>query len=287
MQLLDGKKISKELRQALKGQVADFTATYGRAPRLDVILVGGDPASQIYVRNKERGCQKVGLSSQSHLLDESTTEAQLLQLIQELNANDAVDGILVQLPLPQHLDSAVMLAAIDPTKDVDGFHAINLGRLVSGLPGLVPCTPLGCIRMLETTGVPISGANAVVVGRSTIVGKPMAHLLLQQHATVTVCHSRTRNLPELVRTADIVVAAVGVPEMIQGDWIAPGAIVIDVGINRMPDGKIVGDVAFESAAKNAAWITPVPGGVGPMTIACLLENTLTAARQREATRQAP
>lgn len=281
MELLDGKSIAKEIRSRVKTQVTDFINQTGRAPRLDVILVGEDPASQIYVRNKKRGCKRTGMLSEEHLLPSDASESALLELVNTLNNDNAVDGILVQLPVPKQIDSAKVLAAIHPDKDVDGFHAVNLGNLVAGQPRLVPCTPLGCMRMLEKTGVSLSGLNAVVVGRSTIVGKPMAHLLLAENATVTICHSRTKNLEEVVAGADVVVAAVGVPEMVKGNWIKPGAIVVDVGINRLEDGRIVGDVEFDEASKKASWITPVPGGVGPMTIACLLENTLTAAKIHE------
>jgi methylenetetrahydrofolate dehydrogenase (NADP+)/methenyltetrahydrofolate cyclohydrolase len=254
---------------------------------LAVILVGEDPASQVYVRNKAKQTVEVGMASFEHRLSADTPEAALLALITTLNADPAVDGILVQLPLPPQIDPARVIAAIDPAKDVDGFHPLNMGRLASGLPGVVPCTPYGCLLLLRESGIDLAGCNAVVVGRSNIVGKPMALLLLAENCTVTIAHSRTRDLPALCRTADILVAAIGRPHFIAGDWIKPGAVVIDVGINRISDGsaqdgrtRLVGDVDYEAARRNAAAITPVPGGVGPMTIACLLRNTLVAAALR-------
>jgi len=280
MKLLDGKEISAALKAEVERAAAVFLERAGRKPSLHVVLVGEDPASQIYVRNKKRACQKAGLESVEHALDASTSQAELLALVARLNGDDAVDGILVQLPLPPGIDEGAVIAAIDPAKDADGFHPISMGNLVAGRPGLAPCTPLGCMRMIDHTGEDLSGMEAVVVGRSNIVGKPMAHLLLRRHATVTICHSRTRDLAAAVGRADLVVAAVGVPGMVKGAWIKPGAIVIDVGINRLPSGAVVGDVEFGAAAERAAWITPVPGGVGPMTIACLLENTVTAATAR-------
>jgi len=262
-------------------------ADAGVSPGLAVVIVGDDPASRLYVRNKGLRAQEAGLASFTHALDADTDQATLDNLIAQLNADPAVHGILVQLPLPSHLDAASVLAAIDPAKDVDGFHVINAGRLAVGQPGLVPCTPLGCLMLLKAELGSLSGAEAVIVGRSNIVGKPMAQLLLGADCTVTVAHSRTRDLPEVCRRADILVAAVGRPEMVRGDWIKPGATVIDVGINRVAhrdpalaaQGKtsVVGDVAFDEAVDVAGAITPVPGGVGPMTIACLLANTYTAA----------
>ncbi len=274
--LIDGKAHAA----ALRARVADGVARLGRAPGLAVVLVGEDPASSVYVRAKGKACVEVGMASFEHRLPADTTQAALLALVRQLNADPAVDGILVQLPLPAHIDTDAVIATIDPNKDVDGFHPVNAGRLASGLPGFVPCTPLGCLMLLQDTLGDLSGLDAVVVGRSNIVGKPMAQLLLGTNATVTVAHSKSRDLPALCRRADIVVAAVGRPEMIRGDWVKPGATVIDVGINRV-DGKLVGDVAFDEVAAHAAHITPVPGGVGPMTIACLLQNTLTSAERRQ------
>ena len=262
-------------------------ARHGLTPGLAVVIVGEDPASQIYVRNKGEQTLAAGMRSDTHKLPDTTTEAELLALVEDLNADPGIHGILVQMPLPAQIDSAAVLAAIDPDKDVDGFHVINVGRLSAGLPGLVPCTPLGCLMMLKDLLGDLSGLRAVVVGRSNIVGKPMAQLLLAESCTVTIAHSRTRDLPAVCREADILVAAVGRAEMVKGDWIKPGATVIDVGINRLPsrdpekaaEGKtrVVGDVSFDEAVKVAGAITPVPGGVGPMTIACLLMNTYTAA----------
>ncbi len=247
-------------------------------PGLDVVLVGDDPASLVYTRNKEKMSNEVGMRGRLHTLPAGASEAEVIALVASLSADPAVDGILVQLPLPRHLNEQRVLDAIDPMKDVDGLLPRNAGLLALGRPGLVPCTPRGAMRLLAETGTPLAGARAVVVGRSILVGKPMAQLLLAQHATVTIAHSRTRDLAAVCREADVLVAAVGKPRMIQGDWVKEGATVIDVGINRTPEGKLVGDVDTEAAAERAAWITPVPGGVGPMTIACLLENTLIAAR---------
>jgi methylenetetrahydrofolate dehydrogenase (NADP+)/methenyltetrahydrofolate cyclohydrolase len=277
--LLDGKTISAALRAEVKEGVSAFVREHGRAPGLEVVLVGEDPASQVYTRNKEKAAKDVGIRGVLHTLPKETTEAELLALLDRLNRDGAVDGILVQLPLPKHIDEKKVLDAIDPAKDVDGFHPVNVGLLASGRPALVPCTPRGCMKMLATTGVKLEGLRAVVVGRSNIVGKPMAQLLLAESCTVTVAHSRTKDLPALCREADVLVAAVGRAEMVRGDWVKPGAIVLDVGINRV-DGKLVGDVALEEARAKAAFVTPVPGGVGPMTIACLLENTLVAAKRR-------
>ena len=279
-QIIDGKAISQKVRDEVKANVAAFVARHGRAPGLDVVLVGENAASLSYTRNKEKMAKEAGMNGKLHKLPAETSEADLLALIATLNADEAVDGILVQLPLPKQIREERVLDAIDPHKDVDGFHPVNAGLLMSGRPSLVPCTPRGCMRLLAECGASLKGARAVVVGRSNIVGKPMAHLLLAEHATVTIAHSRTRDLPALCREADILIAAVGKARMIQGDWVKPGAIVIDVGINRTDDGKLVGDVDTEAAKERAAWITPVPGGVGPMTIACLLENTLVAAERR-------
>ena len=279
-QIIDGKAISQKVRDEVKANVAAFVARHGRAPGLDVVLVGENAASLSYTKNKEKMAKEAGMNGKLHKLPAETSEADLLALIATLNADAAVDGILVQLPLPKQIREERVLDAIDPQKDVDGFHPVNAGLLMSGRPSLVPCTPRGCMRLLAECGASLKGARAVVVGRSNIVGKPMAHLLLAEHATVTIAHSRTRDLPALCREADILIAAVGKARMIQGDWVKPGAIVIDVGINRTDDGKLVGDVDTEAAKERAAWITPVPGGVGPMTIACLLENTLVAAERR-------
>ncbi len=274
--LIDGKAHAK----ALRDRIGHTVAKLARTPGLAVVLVGEDPASAVYVRAKGKACHEAGMASYEHRLPADTSQATLLTLVQQLNADPAVDGILVQLPLPPQIDTDAVIAAIDPDKDVDGFHPVNAGRLASGLPGFVPCTPLGCLMLLQDTLGDLSGLDAVVVGRSNIVGKPMAQLLLGANATVTIAHSKSRDLPALCRRADIVVAAVGRPEMIRGGWIKPGATVIDVGINRV-DGKLVGDVAFDEVAAHAAHITPVPGGVGPMTIACLLQNTLTSAERRQ------
>lgn len=283
MSTINGKDLAAVVSGEVMVKAQRFLDEVGRKPALHVVLVGEDPASRIYVRNKKRACKRAGIDSIQHLLPASTTQAELLELIARLNGDEQVDGILVQLPLPEQIDENTIIEAVDPAKDADGFHPVNLGRLVAGRAGLVPCTPLGCMRMIKETGVSLAGKNAVVVGRSTIVGKPVAHLLLGEHATVTVCHSRTRDLAGVVSVADVLIAAVGRPEMIKGKWIKKGAVVIDVGINRLDEGKLVGDVEFEEAAQRAAWITPVPGGVGPMTIACLLENTLTAAFARNET----
>lgn len=283
--IIDGKTFAAELRTRIAEAVAGFSAKTGRKPGLAVVLVGEDPASQVYVRSKGKMTVEVGMASIEHKLDASTSQADLLALVARLNADPAVDGILVQLPLPEHVDEAAVIAAIDPDKDVDGFHVVNAGRLAVGAEGFVPCTPLGCLMMLKDRLGKLSGLNAVVIGRSNIVGKPMAQLLLQESCTVTIAHSRTRDLPAVARAADILVAAVGRPEMVRGDWIKPGATVIDVGINRIDTGdgktRLVGDVAFDEAAAVAGAITPVPGGVGPMTIAVLLRNTLVAAHRRE------
>ncbi len=245
-----------------------------------MVLVGDDPASSVYVRNKDRAAASVGIAARTIRLPADTAQAALLAQVAALNADPAVDGILVQLPLPRHLDPRAVIAAIHPAKDVDGLHPVNAGRLADGDPGLVPCTPLGVMKLLEAAGVALSGARALVLGRSNLVGRPVAALLLHADATVTVAHSRTRDLPEECRRADVLVAAVGRPEFVRGDWLRPGAVVIDVGINRQDDGTLVGDVAFDEARQVASAITPVPGGVGPMTIACLLENTVEAALRR-------
>ena len=285
--LIDGKAFAAGLVERVAAASARLEAAHGVKAGLAVVIVGEDPASQIYVRNKGETTLRAGMRSDTHRLPADTGQDELLAMIAALNADRGIHGILVQLPLPGHIDAAAVLGAIDPDKDVDGFHVVNAGRLAVGLPGLVPCTPLGCLMLLKHELGDLSGLNAVIVGRSNIVGKPMAQLLLGESCTVTIAHSRTRDLPALCRTADILVAAVGRAEMIRGDWIRPGATVIDVGINRVPSrdpmkaaqGKtrVVGDVAFDEAAAVAGRITPVPGGVGPMTIACLLANTYTAA----------
>jgi methylenetetrahydrofolate dehydrogenase (NADP+)/methenyltetrahydrofolate cyclohydrolase len=283
--IIDGKAFAEGLRRRIGTEVAALKARHGWVPGLAVVLVGEDPASRIYVRNKGKQTEEAGMRSFEHKLPAETSQAELLALVNRLNADPAVNGILVQLPLPRQIDPQAIIDAIDPAKDVDGFHVVNAGRLATGGKALVPCTPLGCLMLLKDRLGDLSGKRAVVVGRSNIVGKPMAALLLGESCTVTIAHSRTRDLPGECRRADILVAAVGKAEMIRGDWVGEGATVIDVGINRVegPDGKarIVGDVAFAEALSRAAGITPVPGGIGPMTIACLLQNTLTAAaRQR-------
>ncbi|MBW2733475.1 MAG: bifunctional methylenetetrahydrofolate dehydrogenase/methenyltetrahydrofolate cyclohydrolase FolD [Deltaproteobacteria bacterium] len=275
-ELMDGKALAKEVKRALKQEVAQLIEQ-GVTPGLAVVLVGEDPASAVYVRSKTRTCKRLGLAHFDHVLPAETGQAQLMALVDELNADTRVHGILVQLPLPNTIDEATVLERIDPRKDVDGFHPENLGRLMIGEPRFVPCTPAGVMRLLDAGNVDYVGKHAVVVGRSRIVGKPVAQLLLARHCTVTMAHSRTRDLDEVVRSADIVVAAVGRAELVKGDWIKPGAAVVDVGINRVGE-KLVGDVAFEAAAERAALITPVPGGVGPMTIAMLMENTVSAAK---------
>lgn len=282
--LIDGRAAAEALRQRLAITADFFRATTGRPAGLATVLVGEDPASGVYVRSKGKATREAGMQSFSHHLPLDTREADLLALVEQLNRDDHVDGILVQLPLPEQIDAARVIDAIDPAKDVDGFHVVNAGRLAVGADALVPCTPLGCLHLLKGHLGDLSGAEAVVIGRSNIVGKPMAMLLLAESATVTIAHSRTRDLPALCRRADILVAAVGRPEMVRGDWVKPGATVIDVGINRVPadEGKtrLVGDVAFDEAREVAGAITPVPGGVGPMTIAMLLRNTLVAAHRR-------
>ena len=279
--IIDGKAFAAELRGRVATAVSHLESSYGLIPGLAVVLVGEDPASEVYVRNKGKQTVEVGMASFEHRLSDQTTERELLVLIDQLNSDPTVHGILVQLPLPAQINTHAVINAIDPDKDVDGFHLINVGRLTTGESGLVPCTPLGCMMLLRAYAGDLSGQNAVIVGRSNIVGKPMAALLLAAHCTVTVAHSRTKDLTDACRQADILIAAVGRAEMIQGDWIKPGATIIDVGINRI-DGengkkRLVGDVEFASASAVAGAITPVPGGVGPMTIACLLRNTVQAA----------
>ncbi len=278
--IIDGKAFAAGLRARIADGVTAFRAQAGRAPGLAVVLVGEDPASNVYVRSKGKATREAGMESIEHRLPADVPAEDLLALVATLNADPTIDGILVQLPLPKHIDEQGVIAAIDPDKDVDGFHPINAGRLATGLPGFVPCTPLGCVMLLKSVLPSLSGLEAVVVGRSNIVGKPMAQLLLRESCTVTIVHSRTKDVPAHIRRADIVVAAVGIPQMIEGDWLKPGATVIDVGINRTDSG-LVGDVDFASAVDIAGAITPVPGGVGPMTIACLLRNTLVSAGRRE------
>lgn len=278
-QIIDGKAIAKEIRARIKEETADLK-NCDVTPGLAVVLVGDDPASRVYVTMKEKACAEAGIFSDEHKLPAETSEEQLLELVAQLNADERIDGILVQLPLPDHIDESKVLEAISPKKDVDGFHPYNVGRLATGNPLFKPCTPYGVMKMLEHTGVDLTGADVVVVGRSNIVGKPVALMCLAQHATVTICHSRTRDLAQRVKAADVVIAAVGRPEMIKGEWIKPGATVIDVGINRVGEKKLVGDVEFAAASEKAAAITPVPGGVGPMTIAMLLQNTLESAKRR-------
>ena len=281
---IDGKAFAAALRGRIADAVPGFVASQGRAPGLAVVLVGADPASEVYVRSKGRATREAGMASFEHRLPAETTTAELIELIEALDEDEAVDGILVQLPLPPRMNEAAVIAAINAAKDVDGFHVVNAGRLAVGEDGLVPCTPLGCLMLLKDRLGDLSGLEAVVIGRSNIVGKPMAQLLLKENCTVTIAHSRTRDLPAIVRRADIVVAGVGRPEMVKGDWLKPGAVVIDVGINRVDAGegktRLVGDVDYESAAAVAKAVTPVPGGVGPMTIAVLLRNTLVAAHAR-------
>lgn len=288
-QIIDGKAFAAGLRERVAAEVAALRAEKGLHPGLAVVLVGEDAASQVYVRNKGEQTEAAGMKSVTHRLPEATSQEELLALVAELNADPTIHGILVQFPVPAHISQAAVVAAISPDKDVDGLHVINAGRLASGLPALTPCTPLGCMMLLHDALGDLTGKRAVVIGRSNLVGKPIAQLLLQADCTVTIAHSRTEDLPAVCREADILVAAVGRAEMVKGDWIKPGAAVIDVGMNRIPHrdpeaaaaGKtrLVGDVAFEEAMEVAGWVTPVPGGVGPMTVACLLQNTLTACKR--------
>jgi methylenetetrahydrofolate dehydrogenase (NADP+)/methenyltetrahydrofolate cyclohydrolase len=292
--ILDGKKLAESVRAEVAAGVSAFVAKHGRPPGLEVVLVGDDPASQVYTRNKEKASNEVGIRGKLHTLPGATTEADLLALLDRLNRDETVDGILVQLPLPSQIREQKVLDAVRADKDVDGFHPVNAGLLASGRPSLVPCTPRGSMKLLALAGADFKGARAVVVGRSNIVGKPMAQLLLAAHATVTIAHSRTKDLAAVCREADVLVVAVGKAELVRGDWVKPGAVVIDVGMNRvdLPEGhpsgkktKLVGDVAYDEVKERASAITPVPGGVGPMTIACLLENTLLAAKQRLAPKE--
>lgn len=279
MKILDGKAVSLKVKESVKVR-AEELKKFGVEPTLAVILVGEDKASQTYVRAKEKACNEYGIKSVAHRLSENTTQAELLALINVLNLDDSIHGILVQLPLPKHIDTNTVLATIDPAKDVDGFHAVNVGKLVSGLDGFVPCTPLGVMEILKEYDIDVTGLNAVVIGRSNIVGKPMANLLLNASATVTVTHSKTKNLKEICKNADLIVAAIGKPFFLKADMVKDGAVVVDVGINRLDDGRLVGDVDFEEVAPKCSYITPVPGGVGPMTIAMLLNNTILAAQAK-------
>lgn len=279
MQLIDGKTISAKVKEEVKNEAAQLTEK-GVVPCLAVILVGDDKASQTYVNSKEKACKACGIRSLKYTLETNTSESALIDLIQSLNENDEVDGILVQLPLPKHIDENKILEKISCEKDVDGFHAVNVGRLVSGLDGFVPCTPCGIMRLFKEYGIEVSGKNAVVIGRSNIVGKPMANLLLNANATVTVTHSKTQNLAKITKDADIIVVAIGKPNFLKADMVKNSTVVIDVGINRLENNKLVGDVDFENVANKCSFITPVPGGVGPMTIAMLLKNTIKSAKNR-------
>ncbi len=277
-QVIDGKALSEHMKAGLATEVKAL-AEQGVIPGLTVILVGEDPASQVYVRNKAASCEKIGMRSEVIRLPEQTTEDELLRELERLNHDSRVHGILVQLPLPSHISEEKVLLAIDPTKDVDGFHPVNVGQMVVGADSFLPCTPAGCIALIKQTGMAIAGKHAVVIGRSNIVGKPVAMLLLREHATVTICHSKTANIEAITRQADIVIAAVGRANMVKQSWIKPGAVVIDVGINRLESGKLAGDVDFQDVSETAGYITPVPGGVGPMTITMLLQNTLRSAKR--------
>ena len=277
--IIDGKKISAEVKEEVRIKVAALKEK-GVSVGLAVVLVGEDPASKVYVNNKKKACEALGIESFEYLLSENTTQEELLELVEKLNSDERVDGILVQLPLPRHLDEKAVIAAISPNKDVDAFHAVNVGKIMSGDYTFAPCTPAGIIELIERSGISLEGKNCVVIGRSNIVGKPMSMLLLHKNATVTICHSRTKNLADVVRGADVVVAAVGKAKFVTADMIKEGAVVIDVGINRMDDGKLCGDVDFDTVAPKCSYITPVPGGVGPMTIAVLMQNTLKAAEAK-------
>ncbi len=278
-QLIDGKALALRIRERIAKDVVDLHARSGIRPGLATFLVGEDPASAVYVRNKQKACDAAGILIDDHKLPASTSQGELLALIHKANEDSRIHGILVQLPLPKQIDSAAILQAVSSKKDADGFHPFNMGQLVQGQPTFVPCTPHGVIKMIESTGVPIEGKRAVIVGRSNIVGKPAALLLMHRNATVTVCHSRTRDLGEVCRSAEILVVAIGRPKFVTGDMVGPGAVVIDVGVNRLQDGTLTGDVDFGPAREKAAWISPVPGGVGPMTIAMLLDNTLGSAKR--------
>lgn len=283
-QVIDGKAIAAKLRESIKRHVDVLVSDHKVMPALAVILVGEDPASMIYVDKKEKAARKAGIRSIVHRLPKKTSQDELVRLVMQLNKDKKINGILVQMPLPKQIDAATVLKNIDPAKDVDGLHVENLGRLMAGLPGLVPCTPLGCLALIKTVEPNLTGLHAVVIGRSQLVGKPVAQLLLKENCTVTLCHSRTRDVAQVARQADIIIAAAGQAGLVKADFVKPGAIVIDVGINRMADGRITGDVDYASVSKIAGYITPVPGGVGPMTVACLLGNTVVAAcRQNELT----
>ena len=278
--IIDGKAIAAYIKENAAKDAAKLTETIGRKPCLAVIIVGEDPASKVYVNNKKKACEACGITSLEYALPEETTEEELLALIGRLNGDGAVDGVLCQLPLPKHIDAEKVIEAIDPAKDVDGFHPVNVGKMVTGGESLLPCTPAGLIEMLKYEKIPVEGKNCVVIGRSNIVGKPAAILMQRENATVTVCHSKTRNLKEIVSGADIVVASVGKPHFLTADMVKPGAVVLDVGINRLPDKTLVGDAEFAEVAEVAGYITPVPGGVGPMTVAMLMKNTVEACRRR-------
>lgn len=282
--IIDGKALALKLREEIAREAADLK-DQGIVPGLAVVLVGTNPASQIYVKNKRSACEKVGIASFDYDLPENVAETDLINLITGLNSDPKIHGILVQLPLPSHINDRHALESIDPAKDIDGFHPINIGRLTIGEPCIRACTPAGCMYLIDSTGIDLIGKNAVVVGRSNVVGKPTALMLLERNATVTICHSHTRDLAAEVARADVLIAAAGRAQLIQGEWIKPGAIVVDVGINRLADGRLVGDVEFEAAKKHASFITPVPGGVGPMTIAMLLKNTLTAAKNQKSSKK--
>ena len=276
--ILDGKAVSQRLKNALKDETEKFVEKYGIKPGLAVVIVGDDPASRVYVNSKKKACAEIGYYSEEHALPESTTEDELLSLVEKLNGDEKIHGILVQLPLPKHIDEEKIINAINPKKDVDAFHPVNVGKIMIGNFDFLPCTPAGVMELINEAGIDLTGKNCVVVGRSNIVGKPQAMLLLHKNATVTICHSKTKNIKEITKNADVLVAAVGRAQMFDGDYIKDGAVVIDVGMNRLENKKLVGDVDFESAEKKASYITPVPGGVGPMTIAMLMKNTLTAAK---------
>lgn len=276
--ILDGKAVSQRVKNALKEETEKFVEKYGIKPGLAVVIVGDDPASRVYVNSKKKACAEIGYYSEEHALPESTTEDELLSLVEKLNGDEKIHGILVQLPLPKHIDEEKIINAINPKKDVDAFHPVNVGKIMIGNFDFLPCTPAGVMELIDDAGIDLTGKNCVVVGRSNIVGKPQAMLLLHKNATVTICHSKTKNIKEITKNADVLVAAVGRAQMFDGDYIKDGAVVIDVGMNRLENKKLVGDVDFESAEKKASYITPVPGGVGPMTIAMLMKNTLTAAK---------
>lgn len=277
--ILDGKAVSQRVKDDLKKETEKFVKDNGFAPGLAVVIVGNDPASRVYVNSKKRACEEIGYYSEEHALCESTTEDELLNLVEKLNNDNKIHGILVQLPLPKHINEETIINAINPKKDVDAFHPVNVGKIMIGNFDFLPCTPAGVMELIKESGISLEGKNCVVIGRSNIVGKPQAMLLLHKNATVTICHSKTKNLKEIAQTADVLVVAVGRAQMITGDYIKEGAVVIDVGMNRLENKKLVGDVDFESASKKASYITPVPGGVGPMTIAMLMKNTLTAAKK--------